>query len=255
MTLQGKRVLVTRAAEEAGELEELLRARGAAPVRFPCIAFEEGPDLERIVEVMCEPPEFIVVSSPQAARRLTDLIERTSRLARYKPQPPGSLKRRTSAARFAAVGAATAALLPGEAIVPRDAAGAEALLAMLAPRVRGKRVLVPRSEQGTPALTDGLAAAGAEVEALTLYRTVTPKTGDLRALDGIDAISFASGSAVRGFVALAGAARANATATAAIGASTAAEAEKAGVRIDARGSEGLESLCDALALAVSARKG
>ena len=47
--LQGKRVVVTRAAEEAAELEALLRDRSAVPVRFPCIAFEDGPDLAQIV--------------------------------------------------------------------------------------------------------------------------------------------------------------------------------------------------------------
>ena len=74
-------------------------------------------------------------------------------------------------------------------------------------------------------------------------------------LDGIDAISFASGSAVRGFVELAGAEAANRTAVACIGASTAAEARTAGIRVDAEGGDGLGELCDALALAVSRRKG
>ena len=37
MTLRGKRVLVTRAAEDAPEFEDLLRGRGAVPVRMPCI--------------------------------------------------------------------------------------------------------------------------------------------------------------------------------------------------------------------------
>lgn len=234
--LEGKRVVVTRAAEEAGELEELLRERSAVPVRFPCIAFEDGPDLAQIVQNVRGGPDLMVVSSPHAARRLLELIGRTS-------------------IPFAAVGRATAALLPGEVIVPRSGAGAAALLAELAPRVRGKRVLVPRAERGTPALVEGLKAAGAIVEALTLYRTVTPRTADLKVLAGADAISFASGSAVRGFVALAGAEVARNCAIACIGGSTAGEAHAAGIRIDALGGDGLVELCDALALAVSARKG
>ena len=238
MTLQGKRVVVTRAAEEAGELEELLRARGAVPVRFPCIAFEDGPDLERIADGLRKKPDFVVISSPHAARRVIDLIGRTS--------PPPA---------FAAVGAATAAFLPGDVIVPRSGAGAEALLHELAPRVRGKRILVPRAEQGKPALIEGLERAGAILEVFTLYRTVTPKTADVSALEKADIVSFASGSAVRGFVQLAGAAAANRLGVACIGASTAAEAKKAGIRVDAQGGEGLAALCDALALALSARKG
>ncbi len=208
-------MLVTRAAEEAEELNSLLRERGAIPVGFPCIAFEDGPDLARIREAALENPDFIVVSSPHAARRLLDLIGPTS-------------------AKFAAVGAATAALLPGDPIVPRHGAGADALLYDLAPLVRRKRVLVPRAKRGTPALIEGLESAGAIVEALTLYRTVVPKEADLTVLRGIDAISFASASAVRGFVELNGTASAGEYVVACIGAATAEEA---------------------LALAVSRRKG
>jgi uroporphyrinogen III methyltransferase/synthase len=116
-------------------------------------------------------------------------------------------------------------------------------------------VLVPRAERGTSALINGLTQAGAAVEALTLYRTVTPASGDTAALQSADALSFASGSAVRGFVQLAGAPAANRLAVAAIGASTAGEAQAAGIRIDAYGGAGLADLCDALALAVSSRKG
>jgi uroporphyrinogen-III synthase len=234
MSLEGKRVLVTRAGEEAAELETLLRARGAVPVRFPCIAFEDGPDVARIVQAVRERPDLIVLASPHAARRLMELVGRV--------EIP-----------FAAVGAATAAFLPGQPIIPKSGAGAEALLAELVPLVRGKRVLVPRAEGGNPALVNGLEQAGAAVEALALYRTVTPGIADRSVLRDLDAISFASASAVRGFVALAGAAAAT-CAVACIGESTAAEARSLGIRVDAVGGEGLKQMCDALALAVASRK-
>jgi uroporphyrinogen-III synthase len=231
--LAGRRVVVTRAAEEASELEALLAARGAIAIRFPCIAFEDGPDLGRILRAVEDRPDLIVVSSPHAARRLRELMGRTS-------------------IPFAAVGAATAALLPGEVMVPKSGAGAEALLAELAPLVRGKRILLPGAERGTPALLEGLRRAGAIVEARALYRTVTPASADPSVLRDADAISFASGSAVRGFVALAGAQAALDCAVACIGASTAREARSAGIRVDAQGGDGLVDLCDALALAVLA---
>ena len=232
------RVLVTRAVEEAEELEKLLRERGMTPVRFPCIAFEDGPDLARIAEAVREGPDFIVVSSPHAARRLLELIGRTS-----------------IRSRFAAVGEGTARLLSGDVVVPREGTGAEALVDVLAPLVRGKRVLVSRAKRSNPALVDGLVAAGATVEALTLYRTVTPKTADLSLLNGLDAITFASGSAVRGFVELAGADAAKGATVACLGAQTAREAEVAGIRVDAYSGGSLPELCDSLALAVTARKG
>jgi uroporphyrinogen-III synthase len=240
VSLAGARILVTRAAEEAADLEDLLRARGAVPVRMPCIAFEDGPDVARIVQGIRERPDLVVVSSPHAARRLLELVG------------PVDVP-------FAAVGAATGALLPGKVIVPKSGAGAEALLAELAPRVQGKRVLVPRAERGNRALVDGLKHAGAFVEALTLYRTVIPKSADpavLRDLrEGrIDAVAFASGSAVRGFMALAGAGAAARCSVVCVAGSAAGQAREAGLRIDRATGPGLAEVCDALALAVAARK-
>jgi len=242
MTLAGARVLVTRAAEDAPELEDLLRERGAVPLRMPCIAFEDGPDTARIASVLRErQADLIVVASPNAARRL---------LALHGAQ----------GVPFAAAGAATARELPGDVIVPRAGVGADALVREIGGRVRGKRVLVARGEGGNPALVEGLRAAGAIVEACTLYRTVTAKKADpeaLRALrEGqVDAIAFASGSAARGFAALAGAASAERSAVACMGRQCAGEARKAGLRVDAVADGLLPELCDAVALALRAGKG
>jgi uroporphyrinogen-III synthase len=203
---------------------------------MPCIEFEDGPDADRIVlAVRSRAADLVVVASPQAARRLVALCGRID-------------------VPLAAVGAATAKELPGEVSIPRGGVGAEALVAELRGRIAGKRVLVPRAEGGNPALVDGLREAGATVEVLTLYRTVPAKQADLRALRGIDAISFASGSAVRGFVALAGAAAAAHAAVACMGRNCAEEAKKSGVRVDAVADGGLSELCDAVALAVRARR-
>jgi len=240
--LAGARVLVTRAAEDAAELEALLRERGAVPLRMPCIAFEDGPDVARISSILRDrQTDLVVVASPQAARRLLALDG-----ARGVP--------------VAAAGAATARELPGEVIVPRSGVGAEALLREISGRVRGKRVLIARAEGGNPALVNGLRAAGALVEACTLYRTVTARQVDpeaLRALrEGrVDAIAFASGSAARGFAALAGPASAERTAVACMGRQCAEEAGKAGLRVDAVADGSLPELCDAVALALHPRKG
>ncbi|HET7787220.1 MAG TPA: uroporphyrinogen-III synthase [Myxococcales bacterium] len=235
MSLQGVRVLVTRAAEDAPELEDLLRLRGAVPVRMPCIQFEDAPDAARVARILAaSPPDLVVVSSPHAARRLLALCGRLD-------------------VPLAAVGTATARELPGEVLVPEAGTGASALLAALRDRVAGRRVLVPRAEGGNPALVDGLRAAGAHVEVLTLYRTVAAKSADLSLLQGLGAISFASGSAVRGFVSLAGA-DARGAAIACMGENCAEEVKRCGLRPDAVAAGGLSELCDALALAVRARK-
>jgi len=240
--LSGLRVLVTRAAEDAPELEALLRERGATPVRMPCIAFEDGPDKARIAAAIRNgEADLVVVASPHAARRLLALC--------------GAID-----VPLAAVGAATASELQGEVLVPRQGTGAEALLQDLRGRVQGLRVLVPRAEGGNPGLVDGLRDAGARVEALTLYRTVTASRAAPAALlalreGAVEAISFASGSAARGFVALAGAAAAGPAAVACMGKQCAQEAAAAGFQVDAVADGGLAELCDAVALAVRVRKG
>jgi uroporphyrinogen-III synthase/uroporphyrinogen III methyltransferase/synthase len=67
-------------------------------------------------------------------------------------------------------------------------------------------VLVPRAADGRPELIDGLRAAGAEVVAPVAYRTVRAAPGSLAALGvllsagRIDAVTFASPSAVHGVV-------------------------------------------------------
>jgi uroporphyrinogen-III synthase len=240
--LAGVRVLVTRALEDAPELEALLRERGAQPVRMPCVAFEDGPDAARIAAmVRNREADLIVVSSPQAARRLLALCGRI-------------------VVPLAAVGAATAQELPGDVLVPRDGVGADALVNELRGRIGGLRVLVPRAEGGNPSLIEGLRDAGARVEALTLYRTVTAHRAEPAALlalrkGAVDAIAFASGSAARGFVALAGAEAASGAAVACMGKRCADDARSAGLRVDAVADGGrLPELCDAVALAVRVRK-
>ena len=241
MTLAGLRVLVTRAAEDAPELEALLRERGAAPVRMPCIAFEDGPDVARIAaKVRSGQADLIVVSSPHGARRLVALC--------------GPIR-----APIAAVGAATARELPGDVLVPRQGVGADALVRELGARVAGQRVLVPRAEEGNPALAHGLRAAGAQVEEFVLYRTVTAPRAEpaaLRALGegAIDAIAFASGSAARGFVALARVSAVGRAGVACMGKRCAEDARGAGLRVDAVADGGLAELCEAVALAVRVRK-
>jgi uroporphyrinogen-III synthase len=241
VTLAGLRVLVTRAAEDAPELEVLLRERGATSVRMPCIAFEDGPDTARIAAAVRDgDADLIVVSSPHAARRLVALC--------------GPLR-----VPIAAIGAATARELPGEVLVPRRGTGAEALLQELQGRVKGQRVLLARAEGGNPALLDGLRKEGAQVQALTLYRTVTARRAAAPALlalreGAIDAISFASGSAARGFAALAGVNAAGQAGVACMGKQCAQEAASAGLHVDAVADGGLAELCDAVALAVRLRK-
>jgi uroporphyrinogen-III synthase len=249
--LAGKRVLVTRAAEDQAELAALLTARDARPVALPCIAFADPADPGPLEDALRRlrsgpPPDFLVLASAHAADRFLSRVD------------PACLR----GVRIAAAGAGTARRI-GErglaALPPAQGVGAEALVEMLAPLVAGKDVLLPRAEGGNPALVAGLERAGARVRAPILYRTVPAATVPPEAArllrDGqVEAIAFASGSAARGFAALFGAeaaALAGRARVACMGRTCAAEARSAGLRVDAVADGGLPELVEALESALS----
>jgi uroporphyrinogen-III synthase len=69
--------------------------------------------------------------------------------------------------------------------------------------VQGKRILLPRSVQGSVALPAALTEAGAEVIVMPLYAPAPVEIGEearLLLTGGVDVLTFASGSAVRSFV-------------------------------------------------------
>jgi uroporphyrinogen III methyltransferase/synthase len=252
--LAGKRVLVTRAAEDQEELAALLRARGAQPIALPCIEFAEPIEAAPLDEALRairsgSPPDFLVLASPQAADRFLSRVD------------PTDLR----AVRIAAAGSGTVRRIEErglQAVAPAHGAGAEALVGLLGPQVRGKRVLLPRAENGNPALVEGLERAGARVAAVTLYRTVpakraAPEGAALLSAGRIDAIAFASGSAAHGFAALFGdqaAALASGAQVVCMGKTCAADARKAGLRVDAVADGTLRELVRALEDTISSRR-
>jgi uroporphyrinogen III methyltransferase/synthase len=110
-------------------------------------------------------------------------------------------RRSLSGPRVAAVGRATAGELVRHGVVPdlvpREFVG-ERLLDALGP-VAGLRVLLPRADIGRRTIPEGLAARGAAVDEVVVYRTVagSPSRPDLT---GVDAVTFTSPSTVHGFL-------------------------------------------------------
>jgi uroporphyrinogen-III synthase len=252
-SLRGRRIAVTRAKEGEDALTERLRDLGAEVLPFPSIATSVPASYQDLDAALRELGRFdwIAFASGNAvdalAARLTAL---------HLHAPPQRVK-------LAAVGQTTAARLAGALrapdLVPVEASG-EALAAAMAPLVRGKRVLVPRAAEGRPELVAGLTAAGAEVVAVEAYRTVSarPETlrilGDLLGRGEVDAVAFASPSAVRSVVTALGerAPLLGRAALAAIGPTTAEAIRAAGLRVDVQPSE---YTAVALADAIAARLG
>ena len=138
------------------------------------------------------------------------------------------------------------------AVLPVDANGAA--LAEALPDPAGARVLVVRASMADPDLPYGLRKRGAHVEEVTAYETVEgPEESRVelgRALTepGLGAVVFASGSAVRGFVKLAGATELPAIT---IGPRTTAAAREAGITVVAEAAApSVKQLADAVERAI-----
>jgi uroporphyrinogen-III synthase len=113
---------------------------------------------------------------------------------------------------WAAVGPATARALRARgiepALVPEETNGLA--LANAVPDAGGKRVLLVRAAAADPDLSERLRERGAEVDELAAYTTVEGPASSAESLTlaladvDLSVVVFASGSAVRGFIALGG---------------------------------------------------
>lgn len=196
--LAGWTVAVTRARAQAGRLSALLTAAGAAVVEVPAI--EIGP------------PSDGGAALGSAARRIGsyDWVALASANAVDALFAHLRDARDLGGVRVAAVGAQTADALAGRGVVADlvpPVAVAEELASAFGPAAsRGVRVLVPQAAGARPALVDGLAALGYEVEAVEAYSTLHPplEPTALAGLASADAVTFTSASTVEGILAAAG---------------------------------------------------
>jgi uroporphyrinogen-III synthase/uroporphyrinogen III methyltransferase/synthase len=219
--LDGKRILVTRAAHQANKLSEGLRALGAEPVEVPVLEIQPPADLAPLDHALrsLDLYDWLILTSANTVRAL---VERAKVLG--LPLAPGPRLQ------VAAVGEATAAAARKSglqvALVPKKYVAeslVEALLhrahevsghdfsraksanqkeGALAPegRLQGQRFLIARAEIARDVIPDALRAVGAVVDVVDAYRNVMPKAAPEllhAALEkGIDAATFTSSSSV-----------------------------------------------------------
>ena len=198
-SLAGKRIVATRVLAQSDALAKELSARGALPMMLPLISFGEPEDsapLDRAIEEISS-FDWLILTSTQTVRAL---MERCADL--HAP-----LVRTNRNLRIACVGPVTAevarnANLPVE-FIPTIHNGV-ALANELGTRLRGSRVLLPRSDRANPDLPEALTNYGAQVTEVIAYRTLRPSDLGQEALKKIlsgqaDAVLFFSPSAVGHF--------------------------------------------------------
>lgn len=195
LPLVGRRILVTRAAQQAGKLSEGLSALGAIPVEVPVLEIAPPLSFRALDEALRQIAQYdwILFTSANTVAALN-----------ARGQQIGIAPIASPAARIAAVGAATASAAReagwNVTLIPQ-AYVAESLVAALDKQeIRDKRMLLARAEIARDVIPDALRAAGALVDVVDAYRNVIPAEapGKLRRAlsEGLDAVTFTSSSSV-----------------------------------------------------------
>jgi len=189
--LTGRRVLVTRAAHQAGTLSDGLRVLGAEPIEVPVIEIQPPASYDPLDDALRKLAtyDWLVFTSANTVQVIAE------RAAAFGMVFSGA------SPQVAAVGKATAEVARhagfAVSVVP-EAYVAESLVRALRDRLAGKRVLLARAAVARDVIPETLSAAGAQIDVVDAYRNAVPAGApeQLRAAlaHGIDAATFTSSS-------------------------------------------------------------
>jgi len=199
LPLAGKRIVVTRAREQADTLAAALTALGAAVIELPTIEIRPPADPGPLAQAIANLPSYdwLIFTSANGVKafidRLPDLRALRGKLCAIGP-----------ATRAAIEALHLKVDLMGEEYV------AESLVAAFASEpLEGKHVLLPRAAVARDLVPAELTKRGARVDVVEAYRTLAPKGLAATIREAFarkpDAITFTSSSTVKNFVAAAGA--------------------------------------------------
>lgn len=192
--LTGRRILVTRAAHQAGKLSDGLRDLGAEPVEVPVLEIRPPKNSEPLDQALRQLSCYnaMIFTSANTVRAVAERVAALG-ISFADSQIPEVVAVGESTAMAARNAGFAVALVPESYV-------AEALVACLADRVAGKKILLARAEIARDVIPDALRAAGAEVEVVDAYRNVLPESAPpllhAAVTAGIHAATFTSSSSV-----------------------------------------------------------
>ncbi|MEA2163254.1 MAG: uroporphyrinogen methyltransferase / synthase [Thermoanaerobaculia bacterium] len=188
--LFGKRIVVTRAREQASDLKRLFQESGATVIEFPTIAIEPPESFESLDFAIEARFDWIVFTSTNGVAAFFDRLFAKGRDVRS-----------LAGARIACVGETTAAALRHRGIAPDlkpEKFMSSALIPLFANDLHGTRMAIVRAAEGREEFVEEMRRRGADVHLATAYRTV-PVAGNAEELHDIDVITFTSASTVDNF--------------------------------------------------------
>jgi len=173
--LQGLSVLVTRPANQADALCELIEQHHGRPIRFPAMEITAAPDTQQLRSDLASASQgdMLVFVSANAVQYAFPLL-------------PDSLPADLA---IAAVGRATAGKLVEYGLdpdlLPKGPYNSEGLLALNELQdMQGKRVTIVRGNGGRSKLKDALEQRGARVVYAEVYHRLLPKRNPANLLTG-----------------------------------------------------------------------
>jgi uroporphyrinogen-III synthase len=200
--LSGQGILVTRPADQAAPLCELIEEAGGRAIRFPLIEIEPVLDAPESIQQLLDlaGDDWLIFVSANAVKFALELV------------PAGAQS--MAGPRIGAVGQATAEALEAAGLqvdlVPKPQFNSEALLAMpeLAD-VEGRKVVIVRGEGGRELIAETLRSRGAKVTYAEVYRRTMPKQEIAEVVElwrsgGVQAVTLTSGEMLQHLVALLG---------------------------------------------------
>ena len=200
--LLGKRIVVTRAREQASDLVRQLSDLGADCLEYPTIKIVPAADLNPLDEALknLSAYDWIVFTSVNGVKYFFDRLFETDRDVRALHN-----------LRTAAIGPATAERMfqfgLKSDIIPKNYRAESVVEAFRKHKLDGKKILLPRAAEARPVLPVELRNMGAEVDEVTAY--LTEKVSDnadllVKQLEDktIDLITFTSSSTVKNFKSL-----------------------------------------------------
>jgi uroporphyrinogen III methyltransferase / synthase len=199
--MKRRTVLITRPREQSEDLRRDLEADGFEVFFFPTIKIEPPASWEACDRALDRPPAYynaIIFASANGVKNFMQRVrDRGLDLSRF------------SRCTIYAVGSKTAEEVERGGLtvefVPEQFNARALARHLTASDIRGQRFLLPRGNLGRDELLQALGDAGAEVEAVEVYRTVAADMAGVTSLvrkifqGDIDVITFASPSAAKNF--------------------------------------------------------
>ncbi len=229
LPLHGRRIVVTRAREQAGSLSAILRSLGAEVIELPTIEIQPAADYSALDEAISQLPGYawLLFTSANGVRFFLERLDRSA------------ADLRSIHGRICAIGPATRDALERFHIkvdLTAQEYVAEGLLdALSAYDLTDARILIARAAVARDLLPTELSRRGAKVDVVDAYRTVPPAGLPTRAgailAHQPDWITFTSSSTAQNLIDGIGADALRNSRCASIGPITSATLRKSGVAV------------------------